>query len=169
MSVSPSGSWSLPSATLAWPTGSVFLPRPLDPAVLQLARGEWAEPEELMAELVRRLRSGEESVLEDLYRAARGEIRRVESSCQALALEVLAAARVPRFEEAVRRLILEFLAGGESRLCLAAIAAASDLSPMGKVLVASAVSRAMNGVTEVRDAARAFLRLHASPGRAARR
>lgn len=169
MSLSPSGSWSQPSTTVTWPTAGVFLPRPLDLAVLRLARGEWEEPEELMADLVRRLRNGEDNVLEDLYQVARGEIRRVESSCQALALETLAVARVPRFEDAVRRLILEFLAGDDSRLYLAAIAAASDLSPMGKALVRRAISRTTGEATEVRDAAQAFLRLNAPPGRATRR
>ena len=159
--------------TASGPTGTSLAqfmgwiePSAPDPDVLDLVAGEWEEAEPVMARIVEKLRAGDLRATEDAMRAAVGVsvgCRRVDGPSRILALEVLASARVHPLEEHVRRAIFEALASSDERLRFAAIAAASDLSLAGKVLVSWAIAGRGKDADEspvVRAAAEAFLRTH---------
>jgi hypothetical protein len=77
---------------------------------------------------------------------------------------------VSRLETTVREAIFDFLTSKSEQLRLAAIAAASDLSPAGKALVSWAIAARAADLVEpplVRAAAEAFLRTHRVARRAA--
>jgi len=142
-----------------------------DPDVLDLVAGNWEEAEPVMGRVVQKIRARNARAIEDVVGAALGVsvgCRRVDDASRMLALETLAIARVEPLEENVRRAIFEALASSNERLRFTAIAAASDLSRAGKVLVRWAIERRASDEDEspvVRAAAEAFLRTH----RAARR
>lgn len=96
---------------------------------------------EAMAELQRLLRNHDARVAGDLFDLALARRLTADIDTRALAVETLAAARVPVFEPAVVHLILELLESSEEELRFAAVAAATDLSSVGRYAVRGPIER----------------------------
>jgi hypothetical protein len=124
-----------------------------------------ADHDTLMPIVAGLLRAGDRRLASRLYVLALADVSNIEPDAKALALEVLASARLRWFEPAVFQLILKFLGAEDEALRFAAVASASDLSRDSRTVLRTHLRRmaADDESTDVRAAAQSLLEADTHP------